>query len=266
MKRLSLLLSALALAAAVLRAIPERVVQIDGGKFTPLYGVESSDEQLTVETFWIDRFPVTNAEFSEFLRTDRTWSAETLPAILSDSGFLRHWTREEGSVAEPRSEDARKPVVRVSWFAASDYCVAKGGRLPSVLEWEYVGAASADKRDASRDPGFVQQLLEWYSKPSGGTDALRAVGEGSPNAWGVHDMHGLVWEWTADFNSIFVGGDNRREGEQVANMFCGAGAAGGTDKANYAAFMRYAFRNSLRGNYTTSNLGFRCAYDVAPLK
>ena len=125
-----------------------------------------------------------------------------------------------------------------------------------------MAAASATQRDASRDPVFVQQLLKWYGKPSGGPGQLSDVGKGQPNIWGVYDMHGLVWEWNADFNSVFVIGDNRREGEELKSLFCGAGAESATDKANYAAFMRYALRNSLKGHYTTANLGFRCAYDL----
>ena len=81
--------------------------------------------------------------------------------------------------------------------------------------------------------------------------------------WGVYDMHGLVWEWVEDFNSVFVSGDNRRDGEDLKNMFCGAGSFSAEDKANYAAFMRYALRSSLKGAYTTENLGFRCAYNLS---
>ena len=81
-------------------------------------------------------------------------------------------------------------------------------------------------------------------------------------------MHGLVWEWTADFNSVFVSGDNRRGGDKQTNLFCGAGAENSTDRANYAAYVRYALRSSLQAKFTSENLGFRCAYDreVKPLK
>ena len=88
------------------------------------------------------------------------------------------------------------------------------------------------------------------------------VGVSAPNYFGIYDLHGLIWEWVADFNSVFVSGDNREDSDSKNDLFCGDGAVSATDRANYAAFMRYALRNSLRGSYSTQNLGFRCAYDA----
>lgn len=219
--------------------------------------------RLRVSDFMIDRYPVTNGDYQDFIKARPEWRPGNQPDLLSDKNYLSHWRNSSSPVNNGIQQIAKKPVVHISWFAANDYCNWRGGRLPTVLEWEYAAAASDDKRDASRDPAFVQKLLEWYSKPGVSAVDLPAVGLGKPNAWGVYDLHGLVWEWTADFNSVFVAGDNRRDGENLANVFCGAGSASGVDKANYAAFMRYAFRSSLKGSYTTPNLGFRCAYDIA---
>ena len=47
------------------------------------------------------------------------------------------------------------------------------------------------------------------------------------------------------------------------DLFCGSGSVNATDLMNYAAFMRYAFRGSIKANYTTKNLGFRCAKNIA---
>src|SRR5690606_16906773 len=108
---------------------------------------------------------------------------------------------------------------------------------------------------------FLQKILQWYSRP-GSASGADPVGGGEANYYGLYDLHGLVWEWTEDFNSLFTPGDNRRDGEQLAELFCGIGATGSADPANYAAFMRYALRNSLQARYTTAHLGFRCAYDI----
>ena len=243
---------------------PERCTVISAGTFTPLYGVEKADDTVRVGEFLLDRYPVSNREFRDFVAKRKDWRPGSVPEILSDPRYLTHW-EHQGSHITPKDSDLNKPVVHVSWFAAQDFCAARGGRLPTVNEWEYTAAASETKRDASRDPVFVELLLTWYSKPSSGTDRLPEIGRAKPNIWGVYDLHGVVWEWTADFNSVFVLGDNRNDGEKQQDLFCGAGAASGTDKANYAAFMRYALRNSLKGRYTTANLGFRCAYN-APSK
>jgi formylglycine-generating enzyme len=63
-----------------------------------------------------------------------------------------------------------------------------------------------------------------------------------------------LWEWTQDFNSLPVdGGDGAG-----ASLFCGAGARA-KDPRDYTAFLRYAFRSSLKADYALKNLGFRCA-------
>jgi formylglycine-generating enzyme required for sulfatase activity len=88
------------------------------------------------------------------------------------------------------------------------------------------------------------------------------VGTNQANYWGVQDLHGLVWEWVLDFNSSMLATDPRRAGDRDRLAFCGGGAIGATDQADYPSFMRVAFRSSLRAEYTTHNLGFRCAADA----
>ena len=91
---------------------------------------------------------------------------------------------------------------------------------------------------------------------------LPAVGQGEANAWGVHDLHGLVWEWVYDFGAALVASDDRERGDADRDKYCGAGAALARDPRQYATFMRLAFRSSLQARYTTANLGFRCAADL----
>ena len=74
-------------------------------------------------------------------------------------------------------------------------------------------------------------------------------------------MFDLVWEWTDDFNSIMTTSDSRTAEFDDKGLFCASAATSTTDVLNYASFMRYAFRSSLKANYTVGNLGFRCAKD-----
>ena len=74
----------------------------------------------------------------------------------------------------------------------------------------------------------------------------------------MRGLVGLVWEWTRDFNSMMSGQDLRASSVR----FCGGSSLGAADPSDYASFMRYAMRESLKAAYTTGNLGFRCASDV----
>ncbi|ENV6340244.1 SUMF1/EgtB/PvdO family nonheme iron enzyme, partial [Neisseria gonorrhoeae] len=69
-----------------------------------------------------------------------------------------------------------------------------------------------------------------------------------------YDMHGLIWEWTEDFNSSLLSSGNAN-----AQMFCSGASVGASDSSNYAAFLRYGIRTSLQSKYVLHNLGFRCA-------
>jgi formylglycine-generating enzyme required for sulfatase activity len=68
---------------------------------------------------------------------------------------------------------------------------------------------------------------------------------------------GRTWEWAADFNSALALGDSTGP-NGGSSLFCGAGFRS-NNATDYAAFLRYSFRSSLRANYTLETLGFRCA-------
>jgi formylglycine-generating enzyme required for sulfatase activity len=72
----------------------------------------------------------------------------------------------------------------------------------------------------------------------------------------------MFWEWVLDFNSIFITGKSRNGGGTNTQLYCPAGSATASNTENYAAFMRFAFRGSLEGDYTVKNLGLRCAKDL----
>ena len=88
------------------------------------------------------------------------------------------------------------------------------------------------------------------------------IGSTFKNYWKVYDLHGLVWEWTLDFNSVLITGESRKDVDKDSNLFCGSAAVNATDLMNYAAFMRYAIRGSLKAKYSMKNLGFRCVQDL----
>ncbi len=117
------------------------------------------------------------------------------------------------------------------------------------------------RRDARADPAWREQILAWYAQPSSGE--LAAVGGAAANAYGIQDLHGLVWEWVDDASALLVSADNREQGAADRLQFCGAAALSTDDRENYAILMRVALLSSVQAADATGNLGFRCALDAA---
>jgi formylglycine-generating enzyme required for sulfatase activity len=228
--------------------------RLPGGTFRSALRYEDVKGGVRIAPFALMRRPVTNAEFLAFVREHPQWRADRVPSVFAEPRYLSHWASplELGPRAQPG-----QPVVWVSWFAANAYCESVGARLPTWTEWEYASAADESRKDARGDPAWRARILAWYARPS--NDALPRAGLQAPNAWGVQDLHGLVWEWTEDYASLLVSGDNRNQGDADKTRFCGAGALSMDDRDNYAVLMRVAMLSSLEGSDATANLGFRCA-------
>jgi cytochrome oxidase Cu insertion factor (SCO1/SenC/PrrC family) len=131
----------------------------------------------------------------------------------------------------------------VSWFEASADCQSKGGRLPTTVEWEYAASFKSDMDES--------KLIERYSRP---TSKTFEVGKTKSNKLGIGDLYGLVWEWTEDFNSLSITSKDDR-------FFCGGALVQAKDPNQYATFMRFAYRSSLKATYEAKNLGYRCVYE-----
>ena len=231
------------------------MAKISGGSYRPLY-LKKDTPMIAVAAFELDKTPVTNREFAQFVQKNPQWQRGKISSKQADGHYLQQWVKSGQSFA-PKAGDADKPVTNVSWFAANAYCAAQGKRLPTIDQWEYAGQASATRKNGTTEPGYSRTILDWYADSS--QQGLREVGKSRANYWGVHDMHGLIWEWTDDFNSNLVTGESRSDGSLNQGLFCGSGAAGAVDPSDYAAFMRYGFRSSLASKFALSSLGFRCA-------
>ena len=229
------------------------LVDIPGGVYKPLYTV--GEKQAKIAPFRLSSYPVTNGQFLEFVRTHPQWRRSQVKRVFAEDTYLGHWTGDLSFDPELTSS----PVVNISWFAARAYCQAQGGRLPTQDEWEFAAQASETSKDATASKEFRQRILDWYSKPN--PKLLPSVGSTFKNVYGIYDMHGLVWEWVDDFNSILLTGESRGDNNLDRNLYCAAGVSGSTNPGDYAAYMRFAFRSSLKSNYTLGNLGFRCAAD-----
>ncbi|HZJ09388.1 MAG TPA: formylglycine-generating enzyme family protein [Trueperaceae bacterium] len=232
-------------------ALVGEMVRIEAGEVELLFPVEG-EGPAQVEGFLIDATPVTNRQFLDFVTANPEWSPSNVPGVFANGAYLAHWSGD--SDLGTSLPDA--PVTGVSWFAAAAYCEARGARLPTEAEWEYVARAGFQQRDGYAEAGFRERVLALTNSRSPTPGSVRT---GEPNAYGVYDLHGLVWEWVFDVGSGLNTADSRSEGNRRLQLVCGGGSAGAADKSDYAAFLRYAFRSGLSGNYSGGGLGFRCA-------
>ena len=232
-----------------LKQVPAGMVRIPAGIYHPFYHSKQIDSE-RIEAFYLDVTPVTNKDFLEFVQANPQWSRSKVPVILAAKGYLRQW-RSDFDIGKPALEDM--PVVNVSWFAACAYAQWKHKRLPTIAEWEYAAISPLVKPMHASGTAQKSLIIKWYTRPN--MIELAPVGTVNENVYGVRDLFGQVLEWVEDFNSIII------PSESGANMgaLCGAAAAGALDATDYAGFMRFALRNSLKANDVTDQLGFRCA-------
>lgn len=235
---------------------PAGMVHIAEGQYAALYRSPNEPDSVHVDSFFLDRDPVTNGQYLAFVRENPKWRRSGVSRLFASESYLNHW---DGDLSLGNAQPDQ-PVTNVSWFAAQAYARWRGNRLPTVAEWEFVASASSNSPDGRSDPNFLGDVLAMTTKPGGPT--LGLVGMSPPNYWGVRDLHGLVWEWTADFNSALVTGESRGDGGLERKLFCGAGVIGASDFTDYAAFLRFSYRGGLSSAYTGASLGFRTARTV----
>lgn len=223
------------------------MVQVPAGAYKPFFKGKNGSAPIPVRAFLLDASPVTQREFAAFLAREPRWRKSRVKPLFAEGGYLAGWNGERAPAA---SADA--PVTSVSWFAAKAYCECEGKRLPTQVEWEW--AAEGD--DAQASPIRLAEATPRGHTTAPGATLRFAMGRGRVPGLAFGD----VWEWTADFNQLMV--SSPAAGESNSSLFCGDGFRA-NDARDYAGFLRFSFRSSLKASYTLKNLGFRCAKDLA---
>jgi formylglycine-generating enzyme required for sulfatase activity len=151
---------------------------------------ETQHEVTLTQGFWIGKTEVTQAQWSAVKRTT--------PSYFPGKTVIR-WKVWKWQIPVWRKDFLASrwqlPVEQVSWDDCQDFCRKAGGgcRLPTEAEWEYACRAGAPGPFAGTG---VLNEMGWYGGNSGGK--THSVGRKKPNAWGLCDMHGNVWEWCQD--------------------------------------------------------------------
>jgi formylglycine-generating enzyme len=196
------------------------------------------------------------------------------------------WDRPEGPGSDTYSR-AKHPVVHVAHEDADAYARWAGKELPTEAEWERAARAglegAAYEWGDDPEPGgramanFWQGEFPWRNELRDGFAGTSPVGSFDPNGFGLHDMTGNVWEWTADFFAPCHPGEAAKaccvpHNPRVASAdeSFGAGAPGGhiprrvikggshLCAASYCLRYRPAARQGETVDTSTSHIGFRC--------
>jgi formylglycine-generating enzyme required for sulfatase activity len=231
----------------------KEMVFILGGTF--IMGSDSGDSrhqpehQVEVADFYVDRWPITNAEYKKFIDATN-YPVPNYHVSWCDTKAY-NWDPETRTYPESK---ANHPVVLVTWDDAMAYAAWAGKRLLTEAEWERV----ARGMNGYRYPWGNEFIARYCNCKETGLGETSLVGYFSPNgdtAEGVIDMVGNVWEWV---NSLFHPypyiPDDGRESRQAAGFRVLRGASW-TNDANVAHGM-----TRLDGDFQFyNNVGFRCA-------
>ncbi len=125
--------------------------------------------------FWMSKYEITQAQYQAVMGTNPSHS---------------------------KGEDY--PVQTVSWDDAVAFCGRITGRLPTEAEWEYACRAGTRTRYNTGDTRDDLYRAGWYRDNSG--FEVHPVGRKTGNAWGLHDMHGNLWEWCSDWYGVYPDG------------------------------------------------------------
>jgi len=199
-------------------------------------GNEGPQHRVRVSPFWLGRYPVTNEQYGRFMKENPHIE---VPEFWGDRQF----------------NQAQQPVVGVTWDEAKAFAEWTGGRLPREAEWEYACRAGTTAARYDKD----LNAIAWYGENSRGR--THPVGEKKPNAWGLHDMLGNVWEWVGDWYGPYSTEpmtDTRRRDTGYGRVVRG-GSWFNDDPSLVRGAVRYGDEPWLSGFY----VGFRCARGVA---
>ena len=216
-------------------------IWIPPGKFRRGGDGEREFEVTLSRGFWLGKTPVTQAQYEILMGNNPS-----------------HFKKSGGAA----------PVESVNWEEATACCRRVGellasagggeavlGRLPTEAEWEYACRAGTQTQFSFSDDEAQLGDHAWYGENSGGK--THPVGQKKPNAWGLHDMHGNVWEWCQDGRRTYTKeaqidpvGPTKSDGSRVLR--------GGSWGFNDSGALLSSFRGDDASVLRINGVGFRC--------
>ncbi len=245
--------------SAAFAAPAEDMVAVPAGTFTMGSDEGPEDERprhaVMLSAYSIERYPVTNAAFAEFLNSitkpdrdgERLFDADDPDARIRLIGG--RWVADAGFEAHP--------VVEVPWAGARAYCAWRGKRLPTEAEWEKAARGTDARRypwgDARPNATRARYASGWNE-----TAPVTAFPAGA-SPFGVLDLAGNAWEWVSSLYRLYpYRPDDGREDLRSPGVrgTRGGGHDSTADQITTTQRGRTLSRNPRSGHH---NIGFRCA-------
>jgi len=215
---------------------PPGTVFVKGGclRMGDIFGEGDGDEypvhKVCVNDFVIDKYEVTQADFTRIMGKN--------PSKFGDCPDC--------------------PVENVTWFEASEYCHRIGKRLPTEAEWEYAAREGGKTVRYSTGSDAIGPNDANYSDTERRVERTLPVGRYRPNALGLHDMTGNVWEWVADWydrNYYTVSPEKNPHGPPSGEYRVLRGGSWRNDEH----VIRASNRDNSEPAGSSDSYGFRCA-------
>ena len=219
--------------------------------------------------FWIGKYEITAGQFQLYLKNLGTLNRKDRYEIDKEIDFEAENCPLTASYQLKQGFASDMPMTALSWRAARNFCTwlsqteRQAGRLPAGYEyrlptegeWEYACRAGADTAYSFGDTTAGLDGFAWYRSNTAGKP--HPVGGKRPNAWGIYDMHGNVWEWCNDWygEKFLIADVENPLGPEASdeNLKVARGGAYTSDPADLQCGSRYGF------DYKSSrkNIGFR---------
>jgi formylglycine-generating enzyme len=234
--------------------------------------VDETQHQVTLSAFKMSRYEITVSQFKAFV--DATGYLTDAEKVSEGHCKSLIWTGKEykfksgltwrcDESGNLRSEqDYNHPVLYVSWNDASAFAKWMGCRLPTEAEWEYACRAGTTTpfNTGFNLPDSLANFNANYPYLNNEKGQYRKktlpVGSFPPNAWGLYDMHGNVYEWCSDwFDLLSSKPQTNPTGPETGYRRVRRGGGWGSD----ASHCRCAFRYDFFPDYCINIIGFRLA-------
>jgi sulfatase modifying factor 1 len=257
-------------------------VQIPAGTFTmgsPATEVaranDETQHQVTLSAFKISKYEITNAQFAIFLNAKSIGGNALYPAgayptqVLISPGYASYtWgLNYNGSQWVPVAGCENKPVIYVTWYGATEFATYAGGSLPTEAQWEYACRATTTTTTPFNTGACLNDAQANYNWPfpyntcnntiTTYPNKTQTVGSYPANAFGLHDMHGNVWEWCSDWYGAYPATAQTNPTGAITGSYRVVRGGGWNSPASSC---RSAYRPVYYPNTFLENVGFRLVF------